>query len=119
MLIPAEIKTSLDLPPLWGRLSFLSPEEAELVSHFELPEGKVLALTFELGGAAFEDIRARIKKALRDGDGYYAYSLVFLDPAQSELLRSAIAEGVRAGAKTGKTGFLRLIPRFQARKAAN
>ena len=91
-LIPAVITTSLDLPPLWGRLAFLSPGEAELVSHFELPQGKIVALTFELGRASFEDIRARIKKALRDGDGYYNSSLVFLDPAQSELLKAAIAE---------------------------
>jgi len=90
--IPAVIKTSLDLPPLWGRLAFLSPAGAELVSHFELPEGKILALTFELGRASFEDIRARIKKVLKDSDGYYNYSLVFLDPAQSGLLSSAIAE---------------------------
>ncbi len=57
--IPAVIKTSLDLPPLWGRLALLSPEEAELVSHFEFPGGKVLALTFELGRGSFEDVRAR------------------------------------------------------------
>jgi len=91
-VIPAVIKTSLDLPPLWGRLAFLSPGEAELVSHFELPAGKVVALTFELGRASFENIRARIKRALKDSDGYYNYSLVFLDPTQSELLRAAIAE---------------------------
>ena len=90
--IPAVIKTSLDLPPLWGRLAFLSPGEAELVSHFELPAGKVVALTFEFGRAPFEDIRARIKKALRDSEGYYNYSLVFIDPAQSELLKAAIEE---------------------------
>lgn len=90
--IPAVLKTSLDLPPLWGRLSFLSPEEAELVSHFELPAGKVLALSFELGRAPFEDIRARITRALRDQDGYFNYSLRFLDPGQSALLRAAIAE---------------------------
>ena len=89
--IPTVIKTSLDLPPLWGRLSFLSPERAELVSHFDYPEGKVLALSFELGRAGFEDVRARIKKALRDADGYYNYSLVFLDPAQAEQLRAAIS----------------------------
>lgn len=89
--IPAVIKTSLDLPPLWGRLAFLSPEGAELVSHFDYPEGKVLALSFELGRAGFEEVRARIIKALRDRDGYYNYSLVFLDPAQSELLRAAIS----------------------------
>ncbi|MDO8804717.1 MAG: hypothetical protein Q7R35_09795 [Elusimicrobiota bacterium] len=89
--IPTVIKTSLDLPPLWGRLAFLSPARAELVSHFELPEGRIVALTFELGRAPFEDIRARIKKALQDSDGYYNYSLVFLDPAQSELLKAAIA----------------------------
>ncbi|MDD2804647.1 MAG: hypothetical protein PHV33_03770 [Elusimicrobiales bacterium] len=90
--IPAVLKTSLDLPPLWGRLSFLSPLDAELVSHFELPEGKVLALTFELGRASFEEVRARIKKAARDADGYYNYALVFLDPAQTALLKAAIAE---------------------------
>jgi hypothetical protein len=93
--IPAVIKTSLDLPPLWGRLSFLSPEGAELVSHFEYPEGKVLALSFELGRAPFEDVRARIRQALRDGDGYYNYSLVFLDPGQSQLLKDAIVQAVR------------------------
>jgi len=92
--IPAAIRTSLDLPPLWGRFSSLSPGGAELVSHFELPEGKIIALTFELGRAPFEEIRARIGKALRDGDGYYNYSLVFLDPAQSELLKAAIAEAL-------------------------
>ncbi len=86
------IKTSLDLPPLWGRLSMISPQEAELVSHFELPAGKMVALTFELGRAPFEDIRARIKAALKDADGYFNYSLLFLDPAQSALLKAAIAE---------------------------
>lgn len=90
--IPAVIRTSLDLPPLWGRLAFLSPTEAELVSHFELPEGKVVALSFELGRASFEDVRGKIKKALRDGDGYYNYSLSFLDRAQSDLLKDAISQ---------------------------
>jgi len=90
--IPAVLKTALDLPPLWGRLSFLSPLDAELVSHFELPEGKMLALTFELGRASFEDVRARIKKAARDADGYYNYVLVFLDPAQTALLKAAIVQ---------------------------
>lgn len=94
--IPAELKSAQDLPPLWGRLSFLSPLDAELVSHFEYPEGKTLLLSFELGRAAFADIRARIKKAARDSDGYHNYSLVFLDPAQSELLRAAIAQAAPA-----------------------
>lgn len=90
--IPAELKSALDLPPLWGRLAFLSPLDAELVSHFEYPEGKTLLLTFELGRASFAEVRAKIKKAARDSDGYYNYSLVFLDPAQSDLLRAAIAQ---------------------------
>lgn len=88
--IPALAKTALDLPPLWGRLTALSPDDAEFLSHFELPAGKMLALSFELGGAAFEDVRARIKTALRDADGYYNYALVFTAPDQRELLRSAI-----------------------------
>ena len=88
--IPAEIKTSLDLPPLWGRLAFLSPEEAEVISHFELPEGRVLALTFELAGSAFEDVRGRIKKAVRDADGYFSYSVTFLAREQRALLRTAL-----------------------------
>jgi hypothetical protein len=90
IFIPAEAKTLLDMPPLWGRLTSISPDEAEFLSHFELPAGRVLALSFELGGAVFEDVRARIKTALRDGDGYYNYLLVFLDPAQKALLRSRI-----------------------------
>jgi hypothetical protein len=89
--IPAEAKTSLDIPPLWGRLTSVSPDEAEFLSHFELPAGRSLTLNFELGGFAFEDVRARIKTAMRDADGYYNYLLVFLDPVQKDLLRGAIA----------------------------
>lgn len=92
--IPAEIKTSLDLPPLWGRLVSLAADRAELLSHFEFPAGKVLALTFELGGAAFTDVRARVDAAARDADGYYNYDLAFTDRAQADLLRAAMA---RAG----------------------
>lgn len=88
--IPALAKTALDMPPLWGRLTALSPTEAEFLSHFELPAGRVLALSFELGRGAFEDVRARIETALRDGDGYYNYRLVFLDPAQSALIKAAL-----------------------------
>ncbi|MHB0995481.1 MAG: hypothetical protein ACYC2I_03825 [Elusimicrobiales bacterium] len=88
--IPAEIKTSLDLPPLWGRLTALCADRAELLSHFEFPEGRTLALTFEFGGAAFPDVRARITAAARDADGYYNYELSFTDRAQSDLLRAAI-----------------------------
>ena len=90
--IPAAVKLPGDLPPLWGRLAFLSPVEAELVSHFKLPRGKTVELSFELGRAPFEALRARVKTALRDGDGYYNYCLVFLDPAQSALLKYAITE---------------------------
>ena len=92
--IPAEIRTSLDLPPLWGRLASLSPDGAELVSHFELPEGRTVALSFELGRGPFADVRARIRKALRDADGYYNYDLVFLDREQSALLKAAMAASV-------------------------
>ncbi|MCX5792158.1 MAG: hypothetical protein NTY45_08100 [Elusimicrobia bacterium] len=87
--IPVIIKTSLDLPPLWGRLTRLSPREAELTSQFQLPTGREVALSFELRGA-FEDIRAGITAVLRDRDGYFNYFLVFTDPAQSDLLRTAI-----------------------------
>jgi len=84
------IKTSLDLPPLWGRLTRLSPTEAELASQFELQAGRVVTLSFELRGA-FEDLRARIAAVARDSDGYFNYSLVFLDPAQSALLTAALS----------------------------
>ena len=90
--IPALAKTSLDMPPLWGRLISLAPERADFLSHFELPAGRIIALTFELGHAEFPDIRARIKTALRDSDGYYNYALVFLDQRQSALLRAALIE---------------------------
>ena len=90
--IPVIITTSLDLPPLWGRLVRLSPDDADLASQFELASGRVLALSFELGGKGYEDIRARIGRALRDRDGYFNYSLTFLDPAQSAALRSAMID---------------------------
>lgn len=89
--LPAEIKTSPDVPPLWGRLTSLSPGGAELLSHFEFPSGKLLALTFGLGGTVFSEVRARITAAARDADGYYNYSLSFTDRAQAEGLRAAIA----------------------------
>ncbi|MDA8131689.1 MAG: hypothetical protein M0011_09325 [Elusimicrobia bacterium] len=92
--IPAEIKTSLDLPPLWGRLGFLSPEEAEVISHFELRTGKIVALGFELGRARFEEVRGRIDKAMRDGDGYFTYSISFLAPEQRALIRTAIEQSL-------------------------
>ena len=88
--IPVIITTSLDLPPLWGRLVRLSPENADLASQFELAPGRVLALAFELGGKGFEDFRARISRAVRDSDGYFNYSLTFMDPAQADALRSAM-----------------------------
>ncbi|OGS13639.1 MAG: hypothetical protein A2285_07380 [Elusimicrobia bacterium RIFOXYA12_FULL_57_11] len=87
--IPVIIKTSLDLPPLWGRLSRLSPLEAELASQFELQAGRVVTLSFELRGA-FDDIRARITAVSKDGDGYFNYSLVFLDHSQTAVLAEAI-----------------------------
>jgi hypothetical protein len=89
--IPALAKTALDMPPLWGRLISVSPEEAEFLSHFEIPQGRVLALSFDLGRASFEDVRARVKTALRDSDGYYNYVLVFLDETQRGLLKAAIS----------------------------
>ena len=88
--IPVVIKTSLDLPPLWGRLTRLAPLEAELSSQFELSAGRVVALSFELHGN-FEDIRARITTASKDVDGYFNYCLVFLDPSQSALLKLTLA----------------------------
>lgn len=89
--IPALAKTALDMPPLWGRLTSISPSEAEFLSHFELPAGRMLALSFDLGRGCFEDIRARITTALRDKDGYYNYALVFVDQAQRDQLKAAIA----------------------------
>ena len=79
------------MPPLWGRLTSISPTEAEFLSHFEVPAGRVLALSFDLGRSAFEDVRARIRTALRDGDGYYNYALVFMDETQRGLIKDAIS----------------------------
>lgn len=89
--VPAEIRTSLDLPPLWGRLAFLSPEEAEVVSRFEIRKGRIIALSFELGLSRFEEVRGRVESSMRDGDGYFTYSVSFLAPEQSALIRAAIA----------------------------
>jgi len=90
--IPALVGTALDMPPLWGRLISISPTEAEFLSHFEVPAGRVVTLSFDLGRGTFQDIRARIKAALRDGDGYYEYTLVFIDETQRGLIKAAIGE---------------------------
>jgi hypothetical protein len=92
--IPVSFRTALDLPQLWGRLAYLSPSDAELVSHFHLPEGAELALDFELGGALFPAVRARIAEAAHDREGYHNYRLVILDREQSSLLRAAIAKAL-------------------------
>lgn len=90
--IPVTITASIDLPSFWGRFARLSPDDADLSSQFRLAQGGELSLSFELAGRDFGEIRARIVRALRDRDGYYAYFLVFSDPAQSEALRSALIE---------------------------
>lgn len=92
--IPVSFRTALDLPQLWGRLAYLSPSDAELVSHFDLPEGKELVLDFELGGASFPAVRARITGTARDREGYHNYRLAILDREQSALLRAAIAKAL-------------------------
>lgn len=84
--IPAVIRTSLDSPPLWGRILAVSPEVIELTSKFEYKKGGVLALSFELGGEALEDIRGAVKDAVKDGCGYFTYRVKLSDHNQQKAL---------------------------------
>ncbi|MBU2574085.1 MAG: hypothetical protein KKH28_08430 [Elusimicrobia bacterium] len=84
--IPAVIRTSLDLPPLWGRILAICPETIELMSKFEYKKGRVLALSFELGGEALEDIRGAITAAVKDGCGYFSYRIKLSDHNQQKAL---------------------------------
>ncbi len=90
LLIPAVVRASPELPELWGRLASLSPQEAELITQFGLPAGRVVTLSFEFAGEKFEDVRARVTRAPRDPDGYYACALAFLDAGQRDALRAAV-----------------------------
>ncbi|MCX5786591.1 MAG: hypothetical protein NTX59_12995 [Elusimicrobia bacterium] len=95
--IPVLIKTSLDLPPLWGRLVRLWPEGAELISKFEIKKGRITALCFELGGNEYEDIRALVTETAKETSGYFVYKLAFKDSGQikalsDEIIKAAAAE---------------------------
>lgn len=88
--IPAVIRTSLDSPPLWGRILAISPESIELTSKFEYRKGRVMALSFELGGETLEDVRGAVSAAVKDGCGYYTYRLELSDPSQRKALREKL-----------------------------
>ena len=94
--IPVVIKTSLDLPPLWGRLVRLWPEGAELISKFEIKKGRIIALYFELGGNDYEDIRAAITGAAKESSGYFVYKLAFKDSNQIKAFLDAIRKSTAA-----------------------
>ncbi|HAH31917.1 MAG TPA: hypothetical protein DCL44_06345 [Elusimicrobia bacterium] len=92
--IPVVIKTSPDLPPLWGRLVRLCPEGAELISKFVITKGGIIALCFELGGNDYEDIRALVTETVKENSGYFVYRLAFKNPNQinaisGEILKAA------------------------------
>lgn len=84
--IPAVIRTSLDSPPLWGRILAISPESVELTSKFEYRKGRVMALSFELGGEMLEDVRGAVSAAVKDGCGYYTYRIKLSDHNQQKAL---------------------------------
>ena len=79
-----------DLPPLWGRLTRLWPEGAELTSKFEIQKGRIAALRFELGGNEHSEIRALLSDAAKDRCGYFVYKLAFKDPCQIAALSAEI-----------------------------
>jgi len=92
LFIPAEARASLEMPPFWGRLTALAPQCAIFLSHFEVPAGRLLVLSFELGRGGFAEVRARIRSARRDPDGYFGYELDFVDAAQRAALKAALIE---------------------------
>ncbi|OGS53173.1 MAG: hypothetical protein A3J79_10360 [Elusimicrobia bacterium RIFOXYB2_FULL_62_6] len=62
----------------------------ELTSKFEYKKGRVMALSFELGGEALEDIRGAVAGVVKDGCGYFTYRVKLSDHNQQRALLEKI-----------------------------
>ena len=76
----------------WGRLTRLTSGGAELSTAVRLTRGEGAFLAFELGGARFAEIRARVDHAEDDADGHRLVELVFQDEVQRRALAEALID---------------------------
>lgn len=63
----------------WGSLEALTPSGARLSTLARLERGQEVALSFELAGEPFAELRARVTGASVDADGFCEAELDFLD----------------------------------------
>jgi len=95
---PAPIPVLLRFPAAsaradaWGRLLRLTAGGAALSTGVRLVKDEDVLLAFELGGEAFEDVRARVAHAEDDDDGFRAAELVFADQVQRRRLAKSLTE---------------------------
>jgi len=76
----------------WGRLITLTSGGAELSTVVRLVKGEGVLLSFELGGASFEGVRARVEHAEDDQDGHRLAELRFLDEVQRRSLAKVLTD---------------------------
>lgn len=94
---PAPLPVLLRFPPssarveAWGKLLRLTAGGADLTTAVRLVTGEGVLLSFELGGEAFEDLRARVTHA-EDDDGHRLAELRFVDEVQRRRVAKALTE---------------------------
>jgi hypothetical protein len=76
----------------WGRLTRLTSGGAELSTATRLVRDEGVLLSFELGGVAFDAIRARVAHAEDDADGHRLAELTFRDEVQKRALAKALID---------------------------
>ena len=91
--IPASIAIpSAEIPDSWGRILEITPYMCVIMSRFEIRIEKTIILEFEMDETNFKDLRCRIKKIIRDNDGYFYYDAVFIDSLQRSDMRQKIMQ---------------------------
>jgi hypothetical protein len=76
----------------WGRLTRLTSGGAELSTAARLLKDEGVVLAFELGGDAFDGVRARVAHAEDDDDGFRTVELRFVDEVQRRRLAKALTD---------------------------
>ncbi len=90
--IPTTIITPDENPDCWGRILDITQHMCVIMSRFEKRIEKIIYLNFEMDGTKFKDIRCKIKKVIRDSDGYFFYDAVFIDSLQRSDMRQKITQ---------------------------
>ncbi len=91
--IPTSITVpSAETPGCWGRILEITQHMCVVMSRFEIRLEKTITLSFEMDGTKFKNLRCRIKKNIRDNDGYFYYDAIFIDSLQRSDMRQKIMQ---------------------------